>query len=285
MALFPSYARLCIAINMIDIKHVGRRAARLAALASTLATGGCDGRTGETVQRGDSIPGDLAAAGSFGAAVIRGRVRFIGTPPDNPAIDMRGAPLCRGVYHSIPRQLSVIVNPNGTLANVFVYVKRGLPSDVHYSPPADALLLAQRGCQYRPRVLGLMVGQTLTIRNDDAVEHVIDASGVKTRAFAIPLAAGRSGDHVFHASEVMVPLRGRTHRWMRAYIGVLPHPFFATTGDDGRFTIPRLPPGTYTLEAWHEGYGRRAATVTVRDSSTQTVTFTYTPMAAETAEY
>jgi hypothetical protein len=71
---------------------------------------------------------------------------------------------------------------------------------------------------------------------------------------------------------------------MRAYIGVLPHPFFATTGDDGRFTIPRLPPGTYTLEAWHEGYGRRAATVTVRDSTTRHVTFTYSASPAETSQ-
>lgn len=268
----------------MDLTHLWQRAACVAAFGSSLAVVGCDTGAGHTVQRRDAIPADLPAAGSFGTATIRGRVRFIGTPPDNPVIDMRGAPLCRGVYHSTPRQLSVIVNPNGTLANVFVYVKSGLPPDVHYSPAADTRLLAQRGCQYRPRVFGLMVGQTLTIRNDDAVEHVVDANGVKTRAFTIPLGAGRSDDHTFRASEVMVALQGRTHRWMRAYIGVLPHPFFATTGDDGRFTISRLPPGTYTLEAWHEGYGRRAATVTVRDSSTQTITFTYAPTAAETLE-
>lgn len=267
----------------MDIKHLWQCAAGIAALGGSLAAVGCDDRAGHAVQRSDSITADLPAPGPFGTATISGRVRFIGTPPDNPAIDMRGAPLCRGVYHSTPRQLSVIVNPNGTLANVFVYVKNGLPSDVHYPPPGDTLLLAQRGCQYRPRVFGLMVGQTLTIRNDDAVAHVVDASGVRTRAFSIPLAAGRSGDHTFRASEVMVPLQGRTHRWMRAYIGILPHPFFATTGDDGRFTLSRLPPGTYTLEAWHEGYGRRAATVTVRDSSTQSVTFTYTATAAETS--
>jgi hypothetical protein len=268
----------------MSITQLGQRAVCVAAFGSALTAVGCDGRAEHTVEQRDSITADLPADGPFGTATIRGRVRFIGTPPENPAIDMHGAPLCRGVYHSTPRQLSVIVNPNGTLANVFVYVKRGLPSDSHYSPPADTLLLAQRGCQYRPRVFGLMVGQALTIRNDDAVGHVIDASGVKTRAFTIPLGVGRSGDHVFRASEVMVPLQGRTHRWMRAYIGVLPHPFFATTGDDGRFTISRLPSGTYTLEAWHEGFGRRTATVTVRDSTTHSVTFTYASTAAETSE-
>jgi hypothetical protein len=268
----------------MTIPHLWQRAVCVATFGSSLAAVGCDGRAEHTMPRSDAITPDLAAARPFGTATISGRVRFIGSPPENPAIDMHGAPLCRGIYHSTPRQLSVIVNPNGTLANVFVYVKQGLPSDGHYSPPVDTLLLAQRGCQYRPRVFGLMVGQALTIRNDDAVEHVLQASGVATRAFTIPLGVGRSGDHVFRASEVMVPLQGRTHRWMRAYIGVLPHPFFATTGEDGRFTISRLPPGTYTLEAWHEGYGRRSATVTVRDSTTHSVTFTYSQTAAETSE-
>jgi hypothetical protein len=129
-----------------------------------------------------------------------------------------------------------------------------------------------------------MVGQALQLRNDDAVSHEIDAHGVKVRSFTIPLAAGRSSHHVFRSPEVMVPLKCGTHRWMRAYVGILPHPFFAITGDDGRFTISHLPPGTYTLEAWHEGYGRRSATVTVGDSTTQHVTFTYAATASETSE-
>jgi hypothetical protein len=268
----------------MELHALLQQAACVAALGTTPLLAGCGGQADTESQRSEVSAAAPRADGPFGDATITGRVRFVGTPPDNPAIDMRGAPLCRGVYHSTPRQLSVIVNRNGTLANVFVYVKRGLPPDSNYSPPVDTLLLIQRGCQYHPRVFGLMVGQALTIRNDDALAHMIQASGVKTRSFWIPLAAGRSGDHVFRASEVMVPLEGRTHRWMRAYIGVLPHPFFATTRDDGRFTIRRLPPGTYTLEAWHEGYGRRTATVTVRDSTTQPVTFTYSASASETSD-
>jgi hypothetical protein len=267
----------------MNTQHLFRQVTLAASLGGFVAMTSCGPRADTASYANDSTAA-TGADGPFGGATIIGRVRFVGTPQDNPAIDMRGTPLCRGVYHSPPRQLSVVVNPNGTLANVFVYVKRGLPSDSHYAPAADTLLLTQRGCQYRPRVFGIMVGQALTIRNDDAVEHVIDASGVKTRSFAMPLAPRHSGDHVFHATEVMVPLEGRTHRWMRAYIGVLPHPFFATTGDDGRFTIPRLPPGTYTLEAWHEGYGRRAATVTVRDSTTRHVTFTYSASPAEPSQ-
>jgi hypothetical protein len=269
----------------MDIQHLFRQAARLAALGGSLAAAAaCGGDADIAVHEGDSTARSLPTDGPFGGAAITGLVRFVGTPPANPAIDMRVAPHCRAIYHSPPRQLGVIVNPNGTLANVFVYVKRGLPPHGHYAAPAERLLVTERGCQYHPRVVGLLVGQALALRNDDAVPHQIVASGVKTRPFTMPQAAGRSNEHVFRAAEVMVPLQCARHPWMRAYVGILPHPFFATTGDEGRFTISRLPPGTYTLEAWHEGYGRRAATVTVRDSTTQHVTFTYAKTASETSE-
>jgi carboxypeptidase family protein len=256
-----------------------RQAAGLAALTGTLALGGCGQHHDRIADRPDAsgTPPD----GPFGHATITGIVRFVGATPANPPIDMRAAPRCRAIYHSTPRQLSAVVNPNGTLANVFVYVKRGLPTHSRYTPAADSLLLTQRGCQYHPRVFGMMVGQTLSFRNDDVVAHHLESAGVKTRPFTIPHPAGRRHHHAFRNAEVMVPLECDTHRWMRAYVGILPHPFFATTNRSGRFTIPRLPPGTYTLEAWHEGYGRRTTTLTVPDSTTRHVTFTYTPTPAE----
>ncbi len=265
------------------LQHPFRQAACIAAVGVSLSAVGCGHRAETAVQRVDTSATTLPQDGPFGNATISGIVRFVGSVPDNPLIDMRAAPECRATYHAPPRQLSVIVNPNRTLENVFVYVKRGLPPQSHYAPAPDTLLLAQRGCVYRPRVFGLMVGQALALRNDDALDHRIDARGVKSRSFSIPLASGRSSEHVFRSPEVMVPLQCATHAWMRAYVGILPHPFFATTGDNGRFTISHLAPGTYTLEAWHEGYGRRSATVTVRDSTTQHVTFTYAAT-AETSE-
>lgn len=255
----------------MDVNRLSRQVARAAALAAVVLAGCARGSDSAPVGQPAATPPD----GPFGSGTISGVVRFAGDAPDNPIINMRAAPPCRGIYHSPPRQLSVIVNPNGTLANVFVYVQRGLPTGGHYSPGGDTVLLAQRGCQYHPRVFGLLTGQALAIRNDDGLAHQIDARGAKVRPFTIPLAAGRTTNHVFRTAEVMVPLRCRTHRWMRAYVGILPHPFFATTGDDGRFTIAHLPPGTYTLAAWHEGYGRRHATVTVTDTTTQRVTFTF----------
>ena len=258
----------------MHINAIAWQAVGVAALTGTLVLGGCSHRPDRTTERPDSSV--AAPDGPFGSATITGIVRFVGTPPDNPAIDMSAASRCRAIYHAPPRQLSVVVNPNGTLANVFVYVKDGLPAHGHYSASSDPVLLIQRGCQYHPRVLGLLVGERLAIRNDDVVAHRLETKGVRTRSVALPQPAGRSTEHVFQNSEVMVPFECARHRWMRAYVGILPHPFFAVTDGAGRFTIPRLPPGTYTLEAWHEGYGRRTTTVTVTDSMTRRITFTYT---------
>jgi hypothetical protein len=73
----------------------------------------------------------------------------------------------------------------------------------------------------------------------------------------------------------MIPLECSVHGWMHAYVGVLPHPYFATTGDDGTFAIANLPAGTYTIEVWHESFGSQTATVTVADDETKTADFSY----------
>jgi hypothetical protein len=80
----------------------------------------------------------------------------------------------------------------------------------------------------------------------------------------------------FTTQEVMVPLECNVHGWMHAYVGVLSHPFFATSGEDGSFTLKNLPPGTYTIEAWHEKLGPQQQTVTVGAGETKTADFTFT---------
>jgi len=111
--------------------------------------------------------------------------------------------------------------------------------------------------------------------------HNIKAMGKANRPFNISQpAAGMKTERTFSAPEVMLPFECNVHGWMHAYAGVLPYPFFATTGTDGRFTIEHLPPGTYTIEAWQEKYGTRTATVTVAGNETKTVDFTYTPLGA-----
>jgi plastocyanin len=218
----------------------------------------------------------VASAGALGAASVSGEVKFVGQPPANPAIDMSEEPKCKADYTTTPHERIVVVNPNGTLADVFVYVKTGLPSDAKYPTPSTPVVIDQKGCMYHPRVFGIMVGQTLEIRNNDPLLHNIKALGKDNRPFNISQpAAGMTTNRTFTAPEVMLPFECNVHGWMHAYAGVLPHPFFATTGTDGKFTIANLPAGTYTVEAWHPKYGAQTTTVTVADGEAKTVGFSY----------
>jgi len=211
-----------------------------------------------------------------GGGTISGKVKFTGAKPVMRKIDMSEEPKCKAKYTAAPpTDESVVVNANGTLADVFVYVKSGLPASYKAPAPAGPVTLDQDGCRYHPHVLGILVGQALTIKNSDGILHNIKAKGTKNRPFNISQPSVMSSDRTFTAPEVMVPLECNVHGWMHAWLAVLPHPFFSVTGTDGAFTIKGLPPGTYTVEAWQEKYGTQTATVTVAGSETKTADFSF----------
>ena len=210
-----------------------------------------------------------------GGATISGKVKFTGAKPVMPKIDMSEEPKCKAKYTAPPTDETVVVNANGTLDNVFVYVKSGLPASYQAPAPAGPVTLDQDGCRYHPHVLGVLVGQQLSIKNSDGILHNIKAKGTKNRPFNISQPTVMTSERTFTAPEVMVPLECNVHGWMHAWLAVLPHPFFAVSATDGNFSIKGLPPGTYTIEAWHEKYGTQTATVTVAGSETKTADFTF----------
>ena len=220
----------------------------------------------------------VASSGAVGTGTITGSIKFVGKAPANPAIDMGEEPKCKAEYSSPPHEHVVVVNPNGTLADVFVYVKSGLPAGATYPVPSTPVVIDQKGCMYHPRVFGIMVGQQLQIANSDALLHNIKAMGKQNRPFNISQpTAGMTTNRVFTAPEVMLRFECNVHGWMHAFAGVLPHPFFATTGSDGTFAITNLPAGTYTIEAWHDSFGAATASVTVHEGETASAVFTYAP--------
>jgi plastocyanin len=211
-----------------------------------------------------------------GGATITGQVKFTGTKPANPRIDMSEEPQCKAKHQTPPTAETVVVNANGTLANAFVYVKAGLPASAKYQVPATPVVIDQDGCRYKPHVFGLMVGQALEIRNSDPLLHNIKAKATKNRPFNISQPrAGMKTTRTFSAPEVMVSLECNVHGWMNAYVGVMSHPFFAVSKADGSFSIPGLPAGTYTVEAWHEKLGTQTATVTVAGTESKAQDFTF----------
>jgi hypothetical protein len=208
---------------------------------------------------------------------ITGKVTFTGTAPRNRPIDMSEEAVCKAKYKTAPpAEENVVTGAGNALANVFVYVSAGLPANAKFQAPAAPVVLDQDGCRYHPHVFGIMVGQNLEIRNSDPVLHNIKAIAKKNRPFNVSQpTAGMKTNRTFSAPEVMVNLECNVHGWMKAFLGVRPDPFYAVTGPDGSFSIKGLPPGTYTIEAWHERFGTQTATVTVTATGSKTANLTF----------
>ncbi len=239
----------------------------------TMTAVGCGGG-GEQAASGGGESATQATVAPLGTGTISGMVMFTGTAPANPAIDMREEPHCAAMYGGQPTDPVVVVK-DGHLANVFVRVTGGLPAGP-YPRPAAAPKVDQVGCLYHPRVLGVMTGQALTIANSDSLLHNIKAVPTTNRGFNVSQPrAGMTREHVFNQAEIMVPLECNVHGWMKAYVGVVDHPYFAVSSESGTFSIGGLPPGTYQLEAWHERFGTKTGEVTIGADGKGTVSFTY----------
>lgn len=201
---------------------------------------------------------DLATAGD-----IHGSVRYEGARPKPKLIDMSSDPLCVKAHNGKQFDESLLVSSKGELGNVFVYIEKGLEGK-HFAVPAAPVTMDQGGCWFRPRLLGIQVGQTLDVTNSDPVTHNIHPMAAVNAEWNHSQGPGDAPmRHKFAKQEIMIPVKCNIHDWMHAFIGVVDHPYFAVTKDDGSFDLPNLPPGTYTVTAWQEILGTRQATVTV----------------------
>src|SRR5438128_1440966 len=239
------------------------------ALAFTIACGG----GGQSTSQEPAAPAGGAAGGqkvdAATAGDVKGVVMLEGTARKNEPIRMNADPVCVKA-NATPQSQETYTVADGKLANVFVYVKDGLGSYV-FDPPTETARIDQMNCRYHPHVFGMRVGQKLEILNSDPTLHNIHALPKTNSEFNTgqPI-QGMKTDHAFTAKEVMVPFKCDVHGWMNAYVGVLDHPYFATTGADGSFDLKSLPPGTYTIEAWHEKLGPMTQMVTVGPKETKT---------------
>lgn len=166
---------------------------------------------------------------------------------------------------------------NGGLNNVFVYVKDSL-GNYYFDTPAEPVKLDQKACRYTPHVFGVQTGQPIEISNSDPTMHNVHAVADANREFNFPQAMqGLKNTRSFTAREVMVRFKCDVHAWMVAYAGVLDHPYFAVTGNGGRFELKNVPAGSYTIEAWHEKLGTQTESVTLGEKESKQVSFTFKP--------
>jgi hypothetical protein len=232
----------------------------------------------ESRQAGQEAPPQDSLAPSYGRASVTGAVRVVGDVPSPAVLKMSADSYCNET-HEDREVLSeeIVVDAEGMLANAFVFVSDGLQGRL-YEPPKEPAILNQQGCMYRPHVLGMMVDQPLNLTNSDDTLHNIHALPKVEGNREFNLGMSRPGVQItktFEKPEIMVKIKCDVHPWMSAYIGVLEHPFFAVTDGDGRYAIPRLPPGTYTLQVWHETFGTQSRTITLEAAGTVEADFTY----------
>lgn len=249
----------------------------LIAMAFVACGGGGGGGEEETtdVAPAPSTESAPAPMDSATVATITGKVTLEGAAPDPKGIEMGADPVCMKLHSTDAMTEFVITNEDGTLRNVFVYVKQGLEGR-KFTSPSEPVVLDQIGCVYTPHVFGIMTGQTLEIVNSDETLHNIHAMPTKNPQFNIgqPL-KGLKTKRSFEVPEVMITFKCDVHKWMNCYCGVLDHPYFFVTGDGGRFELPNLPPGDYVIEAWHEKFGTQTQNVTLGEKETREIDFTF----------
>ncbi|HUL71511.1 MAG TPA: carboxypeptidase regulatory-like domain-containing protein [Vicinamibacterales bacterium] len=214
---------------------------------------------------------DAATAGT-----IMGHVVLTGTPPPVETIRMNSDPACVQAGGATVKSDAVLVDASGHVANAFVYIKDGLDPSYSFDVPTEAVTLDQKACGYVPHVTGVRVGQPLKILNSDATLHNVHAMPMINQEFNHGQPQGAPPiTKTFTAPEVMVRFVCNVHGWMRAYIGVMAHPFWAVTDADGAFKIDGVPPGTYTIGVWHEKFGTLEQKVILGDKQTSDLSFSF----------
>ena len=219
----------------------------------------------------------FVAASAAQAGTISGTATYDGKVPALKPLSVAAEPICAKQHDSVPNEMLVLGTGN-TMANVLVRVVSGLPAGKAYPAPTTPVTMDQHGCQYKPHVMGIMVGQPFKVLNSDGILHNVHALSKVNATFNMAMPPTRKeASATFGKEEGMFVIKCDVHPWMQSYMGVFSHPFFAVTGPDGKYTIPNLPAGTYEIEAWHEKLGTQKSKVTVGASDTQTAAFKFAP--------
>jgi len=226
-----------------------------------------------------SVPHRLKAGGSAPTttSTVRGIVHFEGKVPVAKPINMAADPVCAKQHPSPLMSQEIVADAKGDLQNVVVFVAEGL-GDQTFDPPSEPVVVEQKGCMYQPHVMAVRANQKLELVNDDRTSHNIHPVPTNNREWNKAEPPGTKLEDSFAREEVAIPVKCNVHPWMRGYIAVFKHPYFAVTGKDGSFDLSNLPAGTYTIKAWHEKLGTATQTVTIRASETKEISFTFKGM-------
>jgi len=207
------------------------------------------------------------------AGTVTGNVTYAGTAARQKPVDMSGEPACARQHATPVTAESVVTGPNNVLANVVVYVSAGADDEAQI--PQQAVTFEQRGCQYVPHVVAMHTGQELKVVNSDPTLHNVHPLARLNREWNKSQLPGAPPISERYDKAEFILVKCNVHPWMRGYFAVLNTSHFDITKGSGDFELPNLPPGKYTITAWHEQYGTQTADVTVSGDETQHVNFTF----------
>lgn len=210
------------------------------------------------------------------SVVVKGTVRFEGAAPRPTRISMSADPDCAKLHPAGVSSGDFLTGADGGLQNVVVFVSDGL-GDRSFEPPKQPEVFEQKGCMYQPHLVAMRTNQELDVINNDAVAHNLHSVPMNNREWNKSQLPGMHIEVTFPREEIAIPVKCNVHPWMKSYISVFKHPYFAVTGKSGSFELSNLPPGTYTIQAWHEKLGTATQEITIGASETKTLEFVFKP--------
>jgi len=229
----------------------------------------CGGGTSGTEARKPVTPLDKTTTGT-----IRGQVVWsVDAAPARTTVNFSADPACAAAHPEPVLSQDAVVNA-GFVENVVVYLKSGL-GDRGFDVPKEPVTIDQKGCLYQPRVVGVQAGQPIAFTNNDPVLHNVHGTPADSSAWNFGSMKGSTRTITLEHPEVAVSVRCDIHPWMQAWLAVFDHPYFAVTGPRGTFVINDVPPGTYTVAAWHEKFGEHEKQVTLAPKETEFAEFHY----------
>jgi hypothetical protein len=233
-------------MNLLEARTPARRLTWIALLGLALGGVACNSKSDKPA--GSSGPTKPVAEGPAptGQAVISGVVTFDGAVPAAEPWAGGSNPECKSLR---AETIQLVKVQDKKLEDAFVYVKEGLPKG-SYPTPTEPVPFDQKACEFTPRVFGIMAGQDIAGANSDKLLH-----NVKSPEFNQAFPFNTKKAMKLNDTAVMATIKCDVHPWMRAYAGVMEHPYFAVTKADGSFTIKGLVDGEYTVAVWHEKLG------------------------------
>ena len=223
-------------------------------IAGVYATGAIAAREGEAVES-LMFPDSYKVGSVSHGGTIAGTVKFEGTAPAMKKLEITKNPEVCGLTDNFDE--SVVVGEGSALKNTIIYLM-DISSGAGFSKDAKVKYeLDQKGCHFNPHVRLLPVGQRLTMLNPDKIMHNVHIFSRENPAFnrSQPGSRRKMPVKAVKKAEGPVAVKCDVHGWMKAWIAYIPHPYFALSDENGKYTLENVPPGTYKLGYWHEACG------------------------------